>query len=922
MAFPSNSPLELGRMRLAVTGKDQEVSKKANKLPFIEEAAGDILPTFEQVSQEAQALLNASPISGTDVLASVNTLTSGRGLNAIDDLLRERRDSLQVLLKEPVIARVMVRDQNGDESRIFICRTTPASNSSAFASNRSPLGRLAALPAGSELIVGRRTLTVLEKEKLRPVFSADQWDSENTEFEALEAGVFTVEYLRPFLKAILPVEEVSDLLGEILKEERIKANIVEGRRHSIITKMSLRDQPILDQYQDEIFRLPLGKRLFLLGPAGTGKTTTLIRRLGQKLDTAYLEPEERDIVQALASSGGFQHRESWLMFTPTELLKQYLKEAFAKEGVPASDQRITTWNDFSRDLARNVFGVLRSANSRSGFVWKPSVSYLTKEVQFGSFEMCQEFFSWQVRGYLAGLREFAAALNRSADSEAAALGQRLLAIVPSSQELSSITTVMTSLYSLSEQVGTIIARLRSETDAILDKALNQELVRDHDFLSQLGQFIAEIQTPEDEDGDDDDDTDSEDEEAPLQPSEILAARAAYRRAMRSHAKTSAGSRPAGGTSLNGQIIRWLGNRILSPEDASKAGKSLLIQNAVRQFANPVGRYLRRISSRYRRFRRSQNDQRKWYTGTIPPGEIAPLELDVVLSAILHAGREMLSLVSVSNNLSDPFWSSLRPINDLYRNQILIDEATDFSNVQLGCIAALANPRIRSVFACGDFNQRMTAWGTRSLEDLTLAFPDVDVRRITTTYRQSRRLNELARAIVEVFGGSGDVATVPSDTDFEGESPALIERCSDKAFLVVWIADRIREIERFVGKLPSIAVFVKDDQEIQSLTDGLNAALEESNIQVEACFGGKAVGQETDVRVFAVEHIKGLEFESVFFVGVDQLMHAHPDLYDKYLYVGTTRAATYLGFTCEQVLPEPLSDLRTMFVTDWRKGYAS
>ena len=77
-----------------------------------------------------------------------------------------------------------------------------------------------------------------------------------------------------------------------------------------------------------------------------------------------------------------------------------------------------------------------------------------------------------------------------------------------------------------------------------------------------------------------------------------------------------------------------------------------------------------------------------------------------------------------------------------------------------------------------------------------------------------------------------------------------------------------------------------------------------------------VGQETDVRVFAVEFIKGLEFESVFFVGVDRLMQTYPDLYDKYLYVGATRAATYLGFTCEESLPVSRSALRSLFVGRW------
>jgi DNA helicase IV len=277
---------------------------------------------------------------------------------------------------------------------------------------------------------------------------------------------------------------------------------------------------------------------------------------------------------------------------------------------------------------------------------------------------------------------------------------------------------------------------------------------------------------------------------------------------------------------------------------------------------------------------------------------------------------MLSLTSISGNIADPFWASLQSVNDLFKNQVLIDEVADFASVQLGCMSALAHPRIRSVFACGDFNQRVTSWGTRSLDEVRMVIPDVDVRRITTTYRQSRRLNELAKAIVEAFGGSGDIAIVPADIDFDGVSPALIEKCSEQKQIVAWIADRIREIERELRKLPSIAIFVRQDDDIQPLAEDLNRALEDSNILVEACRDGKVVGQETAVRIFAVEYIKGLEFESVFFVGVDQLMETYPDLYDKYLYVGATRAATYLGFTCEKKLPEPLSRLRSIFVEMW------
>jgi hypothetical protein len=387
--------------------------------------------------------------------------------------------------------------------------------------------------------------------------------------------------------------------------------------------------------------------------------------------------------------------------------------------------------------------------------------------------------------------------------------------------------------------------------------------------------------------------------------------------MRGHAKASVGNRTVRTSSTNGQIIKWLGDRVLTADEISQAGESLSLLDAVRPFANPVRRYITGIPSRYRRFRRSQNEPARWYSaGHAPTAEIGPLELDVVLLTILHGAWQMLSLASISNSLSDPFWSALQPINELYRNQVLIDEAADFATVQLGCMTMLANPRIRSVFACGDFNQRMTVWGVRSLDDLKAVLPDADVREITITYRQSRRLNELSRAIVEAFGGSGPVATVPTDIDFDGVSPVLLEGCSDQTSLVAWVAERIREIEEFVRQLPSIAVFVKDDHDVQPIADALGRALEDSNIQVEACLGGKAVGQETDVRVFAVEYIKGLEFEAVFFVGVDHLAQVHPDLYDKYLYVGTTRAATYLGFTCEGSLPHPLSRLHAMFVSGW------
>lgn len=285
-----------------------------------------------------------------------------------------------MLAAEPAIARVVVVDEEGEERIYYICRTSPVSGFPNLASYRAPVGRLASLAIGSEFTLPNGTVVeVLERTQLRPTAHAGGWDSRDTVVEAEHFGPLTIESLRALLTEIAGEEVTEDLLGQLLAEETVKANIIDGVRRSVITKMGLRDQPVLDQYQDEIFRLPLDKRLVILGPPGTGKTTTLIRRLGQKLDTAFLEEGEQRLVEMVGAAQGVAHANSWLMFTPTELLKQYLKEAFAREGVPASDLRIRTWQDYRRELARNAFGVLRTASGSGTFVLKDGLPSLSAE---------------------------------------------------------------------------------------------------------------------------------------------------------------------------------------------------------------------------------------------------------------------------------------------------------------------------------------------------------------------------------------------------------------------------------------------------------------------------------------------------------------------------------------------------------------
>ena len=887
----------------------------------IEQVAGEALAQLESIAETAKSKLHDVRTLGSNALASINTMTSSSAIQRLDQISQANRESYQVLVAEPAIARVVVADEEGEEKTYYICRTTPVSGFPNLASYRAPVGRLASLAIGAEFTLPNGTVVeVLERAQLRPNALADGWDSRDTVVEAEHFGPFTIESLRALLTEVAGEEVTEDILGQLLAEETVKANIIDGVRRSVITKMGLRDQPILDQYQDEIFRLPLDKRLLILGPPGTGKTTTLIRRLGQKLDTAFLEEGEQRLVETVASAQGIAHANSWLMFTPTELLKQYLKEAFAREGVPASDLRIRTWQDYRRELARNAFGVLRTASGGGTFVLKDGLTSLSETALERPIQWFDDFDAWQRKAYVQELHDAATQLHEAKAPEVLSLGARLQDILSRAAD-GALAAMFGSLAVEIAKVQALVSSLKEGSDAKIKAALNLQLNRNRAFLDELARVIDSLQQAQATDADDQDDPDADEEEDATAPrTGRAAALNAYMQAVRAQARAAASKRAVSKASRNGRIIEWLGDRGLTEADRAEVGASLLVQASARRFVNPVKRYLDGIPKRYRAFRRERQPANTWYRHEgFEARDIHPLELDIVLLAILRAAGDLISRPNVLRDIDSPAWSSLQPILGHYRNQILVDEATDFSPIQLASMAALSHPRLRSFFACGDFNQRLTTWGTRSADDLKWVFSDFYIKEITVSYRQSKQLNDLARAMIRAVGGTEQDASLPAHMDSVGVAPALLEHATNAEAIVSWLADRIREIERFVGQLPSTAIFVNTEDDVAPVADALNAALAEHNIQVIACREGQAVGQESNVRVFDIQHIKGLEFEAVFFVGIDQLATLHPALFDKYLYVGTTRAATYLGVTCQGTLPSAIESLRTHFCQDWQQG---
>ena len=900
-----------------------------NEADRLETLARGSLDAFEVIAQEAQAILQHDVPSASAVMVSSHGLHALHARNALNAVQIEEREACAGLVREPAIARVVALDENGRPHVFVVSRFSPRGRlpGARLVSYRAPMGRIASLPVGAEEEIrvpgGTLTLLVTERAQLRPVRTGPDWDSHDTRVEAKGGRPVTIASLRALLNGTAPDdarENVQDLLAAILSQASFAQNVTAGFRRDYLRSVALRENPVLDLFQDEVFRLPLRSRVVLMGPPGSGKTTTLIKRLGQKLDLSVLEDDvdERGVI-ARTLAGRQRHPTSWLMASPTDLLKAYVKKAFNDEGIPASDRQIQTWPELRMRLGRRDLPILRTAERRSGFVLRETADWVRPSTLARTREWFDAFDAWQKGLFWRELRAEAALLAESDDRTIQRIGKEASAHLRATEGQSLDHS---ALIIARGDVGDAIRTIDREVDRVVRMAANRAINADRTFLDALA---ARLRTASDEvvdapeETEDDEEEDDEEGDAPP-PSDAAAAFAAYRQTVKRIALAAATRRPLGPVSRTGRLVGWLGDRLPAEADLVAMGRRLRAQTALRHLQNAHRRFLLQVPLRYRRFRAQAEVREAWcQLDGQRRSDLAPLELDLVILAMLRTLRSMVTHRAFAGRLEEPGFAYLSELQGLWKNQILVDEATDFSPVQLAALAALVDPATESVMACGDFNQRTTPWGSRGREDMMWALPGADVRKIAISYRHSKALNEFAHALAELSGGGDTVPELPEHLAHESVPPVLGREIEGPEAAARWLASRLAEIERRSGTLPTVAVLVASEEEVRPVAESLNAVLEEQNLRAIACPDGKFVGQDNEVRVFSVQHIKGLEFEAVFFLGLDRLADRQPDLFDKYLYVGATRAATFLGFTVGgDELPPAMRSLRNRFASDWAR----
>jgi len=334
--------------------------------------------------------------------------------------------------------------------------------------------------------------------------------------------------------------------------------------------------------------------------------------------------------------------------------------------------------------------------------------------------------------------------------------------------------------------------------------------------------------------------------------------------------------------------------------------------------------VRRLASRYRDFRSeglSDGSLKAFFTDKgkerlkSEDSLLDDCETDLLLYVALEEARQEL------DRQPSLQWAQTAPgvlgrLLPHVRTFVAVDEAPDFSVWQLGSMYGLSHPHWSAFSVAGDLMQRATTFGIRSWEECD-RFGHLEVHTLRRVYRQSRRLLSIAALMYE--RSMGEPAPFESAYPDEPEPAPLLLRDKNQGRKLAWVAQRIVEVYEQVGRLPSIAVFVSDNDQVKAVAKALDAELEGHAIDVEACVDGKVLGTGDRVWVFSLEFIKGLEFHAAFLLDFDDVFESNGDLGEKYLYLGLTRPTLFLGVTVNKSFPRALAYLEGEFEEgDWAR----
>ena len=695
-------------------------------------------------------------------------------------------------------------------------------------------------------------------------------------------------------------------INELSKEYRILTQQQEDLKNITIyirKQGEMRYSLIVDTIQTRIKSQNLydGKTIIIDGGPGTGKSTTMIHRLAYLTDIyAIDEDEEKKIFNyKLKSLQRKQLREAiaanrdWMFFSPSKMLKDYLAEAMKKEGLANASQKVWNWKDYCQIILQKNYRLLGTNSSRAPF----RICYLTDTLFYQNSDIINEFTKF----YLQELRDIKLQLPKLNSEGKVYVWTAIAKNIEKRFEdcetfdiarFISLFNALESIYgaeckSLLRDKNILISELAVEICNLLDK--NKEVKTD---LEELFDLTIDENEESTEDGEDEGNEIAD--KLSLEIKKWLKS-FCYNRVNIEHRLSEEQQL------INELLLPILGSE--NDEKIQKIGELIEFEQFAKYTKGVSTIMLNGMSSRYKKFRtyliktRFEGCNLKLLRDIIQRKqgkELHHQEQSLLLGFIntLVKRIKTATTAKIKHDFIEAYDEVVRPI-------IGIDEATDFSVCDIYAMQSLLTRDFYSLTLCGDMMQCLTDYGLKSWDELNGVVPNPTVVEMKTSYRQSKKLLEVARQLYQ-----DTLNKTPNYKAFmkSNKVPApLVYSSEDEFSKVEWISKRISEVYRAYGEqLPSIAIFVNDKGYIPKFAENLQNQVFFAKNKIKVLDGTIESNKtmENHINVYPIDVVKGMEFDVVFFHNIDN-SSVNIESLKRYIYVGVSRAAFFLGITLSE-----------------------
>ena len=669
----------------------------------------------------------------------------------------------------------------------------------------------------------------------------------------------------------------------------------------------LRFNPILDPVQNRIKTQNLfnGVTVVIDGGPGTGKTTTMIQRLKYLTDIYAIEEDasnETNLYQLTATQRNhletaIKEQRDWIFFSPSTLLKEYLADAMNREGLTNTNAKVWCWDEYRNKVIRENYMLIDPSNDNAPF--KASRS---KELLFYN---CKNIIDGFSAFFLENLKQIKNKFPKIEESEKQYLWMSIATNIQkrfeesdglSLQQFIQLFNALEQLYS--KDCKELLLENRNTVKRVADEIyiLGQQKTDIYESLASLAKVnIAE--QPDDSDDEQDTIEETEIAEEEFDSTILLMIRTWLKRVC--YSKKNPDIRL---TQRQEQISKLL-MPILTDEhqkQMDRIGELALFEQYAKYTRGIRSNLFGGFATKYKRFRRQAlaNKDNSWNLLELEAllkrregKELHPQEQALLIGFINNLVKMVLRITK--DGVNHPFMVAY---NDLTCPIIGVDEATDFCECDIYAMQSLLYNDYNSFTLCGDLMQRLTMQGIKTWKAIVPFLGEMIPLEMKTSYRQSSALLNVAQSLyTDTIGDEPDYVAYLKST----KVPApLCYVSEDESAKISWIEKRINEVYIAYGKkLPSIAIFLNNKDDIKGFVDRLRDTdfIYDAGIEIVDGSEGNVLASSNQIRVYPIDVVKGMEFDVVFFHNIDNAK-VDDDLIKRYIYVGVSRAAFFLGIT--------------------------